>query len=557
LTLTGDDAASSLALRLAAGRPDVLQIDDGDDGTADDSVRRNKFDTIRIDGRGGADAVRIDESNGIFTDTERTTFDGGAGNDALAGGSGAEVFLGGEGNDLVDGNRGNDTAFLGAGDDAFHWDPGDGSDTVEGQDGHDVLDFAGADVDESVDLSANGGRLRFFRNVAGITMDTDGVEQVQFQSLGGVDTLTVHDLAGTDVTEVDADLAAALGGTAGDGKADVVKVEGGNGPDVVQALGQAGSVSVVGLSSLVRVAHAEPTFDRLSVDAAGGDDTITAATLRTDAIRLTADGGPGADTLLGGDGADVLIGGDGNDFVDGNRGDDLGLLGAGDDAFQWDPGDGSDTIEGQDGVDTMRFVGAGVGEQVDLSANGGRLRFTRDIATITIDTNDVERVLFRALGGVDTITVHDLSGTDVTRVDVDLAGPAGGGDDAADSVLVEGTSGSDVVTAAGDASGSSAAGLAATVAVVGAEPARDVLTLSGLAGDDVLQADGLAAGAIGLALLGDVGDDVLIGGAGADLLDGGAGDDVLVGGPGADRYLCGPGNDVVFNDGQDTASADC
>ena len=39
-----------------------------------------------------------------------------------------------------------------------------------------------------------------------------------------------------------------------------------------------------------------------------------------------------------------------------------------------------------------------------------------------MDMNDVENVTFNALGGADTIHVHDLSGTDVKSVAIDLAG---------------------------------------------------------------------------------------------------------------------------------------
>ena len=85
-------------------------------------------------------------------------------------------------------------------------------------------------------------------------------------------------------------------------------------------------------------------------------------------------------------GVEVAFGSDGNDSIDGNGGNDVGNLGAGDDTFVWDPGDGSDTVEGQDGTDTMLFNGANGGEQVDLSANGERLRFFRTQGTITMDT---------------------------------------------------------------------------------------------------------------------------------------------------------------------------
>ena len=110
----------------------------------------------------------------------------------------------------------------------------------------------------------------------------------------------------------------------------------------------------------------------------------------------------------------MLLGGDGNDFVDGNQGNDVALLGAGDDVFQWDPGDGSDTVEGQAGIDTLDFNGANIAENIDISANGGRVRFFRDVANVTMDLNDVEGITFNALGGADNIVVNDLTGTDVT-----------------------------------------------------------------------------------------------------------------------------------------------
>lgn len=43
-------------------------------------------------------------------------------------------------------------------------------------------------------------------------------------------------------------------------------------------------------------------------------------------------------------------------------------VGNGDDTFIWRPGEGSDTLEGQGGVDTLLFLGAGVDENIDISA---------------------------------------------------------------------------------------------------------------------------------------------------------------------------------------------
>jgi hypothetical protein len=121
------------------------------------------------------------------------------------------------------------------------------------------------------------------------------------------------------------------------------------------------------------------------------------------------------------------------------------------------------TVEGQDGTDTMLFFGANVAENIDISANGGRALFVRNIANVTMDLNDVEGIDFRALGGADNIVVGDLSGTDVTEIDLDLRGPNGGGDGAADTITVNGTQGDDVIGVAGDATGVSVVGLQARV----------------------------------------------------------------------------------------------
>ena len=43
-----------------------------------------------------------------------------------------------------------------------------------------------------------------------------------------------------------------------------------------------------------------------------------------------------------------------------------------------------------------------------------------------MDLNDVEGIDFNALGGADTIVVNDLTGTDVTEVNLNLAGTLGG-----------------------------------------------------------------------------------------------------------------------------------
>jgi Ca2+-binding RTX toxin-like protein len=262
-------------------------------------------------------------------------------------------------------------------------------------------------------------------------------------------------------------------------------------------------------------------------------------------MKLTLDGGAGNDSILGSGGADRLIGGDGDDFVDGNRGDDVALLGASNDLFQWDPGDGSDVVKGQAGLDTLLFNGANISENINISANGGRARFFRDVASVTINLNDVEHIDFNALGGTDNIVVNDMTGTDVKQVSVNLASTPGGsgGDGQVDTIVINATSGDDVISVVNNNGIITVSRLAAQITILNFE-ATDRLVINGLAGDDVIEASGLD-GMLFTANGGD-GDDILIGSKGNDVLNGGAGDDVLLGGPGVDVLDGGPGDNIVI-----------
>ena len=323
LEVKGSGGSDVVALRLKPGDPNRIQVGVGDDGAADFSFQRQVVKRLAVDARAGDDVVRIDEANGVFTDTIPTTLDGQDGSDKLAGGSGAERLLGGDGNDSADGNGGDDLALLGAGDDTFVWDPGDGSDTVEGQDGTDTMPFNGANGGEQVDLSANGHRLRFFRTQGNITMDTAGVETVEFNALGGTDTMTVNDLTGTDVKIVDADLAGTLGGNTGDREIDSVVVSATNRNDAVEAADAGSAVAVTGLPARVNIANIDATRDALTINGRDGADILDAAQLAADSMVLTLDGGAGDDLLVGGDGNDALFGRDGDDILVGGPGLDV------------------------------------------------------------------------------------------------------------------------------------------------------------------------------------------------------------------------------------------
>jgi Ca2+-binding RTX toxin-like protein len=349
----------------------------------------------------------------------------------IFGEDGNDMLTGGSGADIINGGTGSDT-LLGKG----------GADSLFGGDGNDTL--TGGDGDDQVFGEAGNDRL-----IWNPGDDTDLNE-------GG---------SGTDMVEVN----------------------GGNGAEVF---------TVTANGTRVRFDRLSPapfsldigTSENLVLNANGGDDSFSATGNLAALIQITVDGGAGVDTLLGSNGADLLLGGDGDDFIDGQQGNDVVLLGAGNDTFQWDPGDGSDVVEGQAGTDRMIFNGSAVSEIYDASANGTRVRFTRNIGTIVMDLDDVETIELNALGGNDTLTVNNLSGTDLTLVNVDLASTLGGstGDAVADTVIVNGTASPDTINLIANAGSVEVSGLAALVRITHSEAAYDDLIVNGLGGVDTI-----------------------------------------------------------------------
>ena len=320
------------------------------------TVSRDAAGTILVNGG----AVPVQGGTATVANTTLVQVFGQGGNDTIAmdetnGALPAANLFGGAGNDTLTGGSGNDLLF-----------GQDGNDTLLGKGGNDLL-FGGAGND-----TLTGGT---------------GDDQVFGQA--GDDRMIWNPGDGTDLNE------------GGDGT-DTVEVNGGNGAE---------QFTVTANGARVRFDRVTPapfsidigTSENLVVNMNGGDDTFTAGNGLATLISLAVDGGTGNDTITGGDGNDRLVGGDGNDTITGGRGSDTMFGGAGNDTFVWNPGDGSDIVEGQDGNDTMVFNGANVNEKIDISANGSRVRFTRDVANITMDTNGLEVVNFNALGGADTI----------------------------------------------------------------------------------------------------------------------------------------------------------
>jgi hypothetical protein len=280
LRVTGDDQDNTIVVsRDAAGNILVnggaVPIQSGPATVANTSL-------ILLNGGAGNDRLTLDETNGALPVAR---LDGGAGDDVLTGGSAGDV---------LDGGAGNDTMIGGAGSDTFVWSPGDGSDTVEGGGGKvDALTFNGSDLAEKFDISANGSRVRLTRDLGAVTMDVSGVELIEVNAAGGADTITVGDLSGTDVRDVDLDLGAA------DGAADAVVVNGTDRDDAVQILAGFNDqtpISVLGLSPVVNITGEEGANDTLRVNTLGGNDAVDSSGLPAGLIGLTVDLGDGQGT---------------------------------------------------------------------------------------------------------------------------------------------------------------------------------------------------------------------------------------------------------------------
>jgi hypothetical protein len=276
LIITGTSQADKIALRSADADPTVLEIDFGNDGTADQLVGLNQFNRLQINSLGGDDDVQINFGSQV---EPFTVVDTGDGDDVVAGGSGNELFRTGAGDDVVDGNRGIDTVLLGDGNDTFGWDPGDGSDIIEGGRGTDRMIFNGSSGAEKFVATADGPRLRFTRDIGNVLMDTDDVEQVVLNALGGADTTSISGLGGTDVTMFDIDLGAQTG------EFDAVTLGATADKGSIGITGAGGTVNVKGPLD-VRLTNAEST-DQLTVDSDAGNNKVTSRKLAPDTIILS------------------------------------------------------------------------------------------------------------------------------------------------------------------------------------------------------------------------------------------------------------------------------
>ncbi|MEO0756424.1 MAG: calcium-binding protein [Cyanobacteria bacterium J06648_16] len=529
------------------------------------------------------DAPEIEELGDIFIGGKKDDqlqggdqddiFLGGKGDDTILGGAGTDVVFAGKGDDTVVGQTGNDVAFLGSGTDRFIWNNGDGSDFINGGRGYDTTEVNGADgPGDQFDLREEKGQAIFNRlNLGQFTLTNEDIEQFEINGQGGDDSLTVGDLANSDVKKV--------------------IFSGGEGNDVLDA--------------------------------------------RESSTTIEAFGGDGDDLLLGGAADDTFFAGAGDDVVVGQRGSDTADLGDGDDRFIWNNGDGSDFIDGGNGFDVTQVNGAdGAGDEFDLSQVNGQAIFNRiNLGPFTLTNEGIEQFEINGQGGDDSLTVGDLTGSAVESVifsggegndvldaresSTTIEAFGGDGDDlllggAADDTffagdgddIVVGQRGSDTADLGdgddrfiwnnGDGSDFIDGGNGFDVTQVnGADGAGDEFDLNqvdgqaifnrinlgpftltnegieqfevnGQGGDDSFTIGDLTGSAVQSVIFsGGDGNDFLNasgtltpvtadGGDGDDILIGGAGDDILIGGNGADLLIGGAGSDILIGgDGAD------
>lgn len=334
----------------------------------------------------------------------------------------------------------------------------------------------------------------------------------------------------------------------------------------------------------------------LTINAGGGDDTVTGPAVATGALEVI--GGDGDDLLTGGLGADTIQGGNDDDRIIGFRGGDTMQGEGGNDTLVWNNGDGSDAMDGGAGNDEIEVNGSTgpVGDIFTIKAGPatGSVRFDRtNLGPFGLDIATSERMTVNGLGGNDNIQADETVGTRILLTanggtgpdtivgtpgadlinggeDVDALSGAGGDDrivgDRGNDTMNGGTGddttvwnngdGTDVMN--GDAgvdrvevNGAPAAGDVFTIAPNGQRAKFDrtnlgpfsldigsaeALDVNGLGGDDDITA--LAGISSLLAIDAD-------GGSGNDAIDGAEGDDTLLGGSGNDAINPGGGSDVA------------
>ena len=197
LTLNvGDNLTIDSTAALNAGANNIdINLDFGDadsNGTNSDINGTFTANTVTIDGASNNDVIDAAGVTGVGV-----IINGNDGDDTLLGTAQGDTVNGGNGNDSILGNAGNDLLAGGNGDDLFTWNNGDDTDTVAGGADTDTLIVNGSSADDTFAISASsGGNFDLARtNFGTFNIDASTVENLNLNTLGGNDDVTLNDLS--------------------------------------------------------------------------------------------------------------------------------------------------------------------------------------------------------------------------------------------------------------------------------------------------------------------------------------------------------------------------
>jgi hypothetical protein len=275
---------------------------------------------------------------------------------------------------------------------------------------------------------------------------------------------------------------------------------------------------------------------RVNVLAGDGDDGVSVSGAGVGDVPITINGGLGNDgggvvgnigdsgagdalvSINGGGGNDDFVvavpgpatvnAGAGDDVIDGGGagiGKETILLGDGNDklvsSLSAFVGARNDIVNGGGGKDTMELDGSFASEGINLSAHAGHLIVDHQLRD-HVDADNVENVSWFGFGGLDggdSVSVGDLSGTDVVNFTPDFSDPRDPtrANNSDDQLTVAGTAGDDHVSVSNLGPSITVSGLTPVVTPVQLD-SRDVLRIDTLGGNDTVDSSGLQRGLVQL-----------------------------------------------------------
>ena len=469
------------------------------------------------------------------------------GDDVVYANSGNDIVYGGTGGDWLFGEIGNDSLYGEDGNDMLLGEAGD--DYMDGGNGIDFIDYYGASLGVTVNLSTTSAQdtggagidtIINVENIYGSIYNDDLSGNSGDNVLSGYDGSDyIYGNAGNDTLYGDAGSDSLFGGAGDD------TIDGGDGTDWVVYTDAASGVTV--------------TLSNTGAQNTGGGGTDTIINIEN------LQGSNYNDALYGDNGANILSGLNGDDYIYANAGNDIIYGGYGDDFIMGN--EGNDTIYGEAGNDHL--IG-GAGDDYMDGGNGiDSVGYTDASAGVTVDLSTTSA---QNTGGAGTDTIMNFENLQGSNYDdllsgnsVDNALYGWSGNDiiygGAGNDYLDGGDGSDVFFGeAGDDSINGGDGIDQidyynAVAGVTVDLSITVSQNTGGGGTDTItNVENLEGSYYNDTLSGSSADNLLLGYFGDDYILGNAGNDAIYGGSGNDLLLGGAGNDTLNGeDGTDWA----